>query len=89
MKTYTKVYLKAFNLTTADWIGCEVCEKEKATEIHHIIPRSKAPEMLNEITNIMAICRSCHDQFGSKVEFYDYLQEIHDRVIAEHQGKDK
>ena len=58
-------------------IPCEICGK-KAVDIHHIEARgmggTKAPE---NIANLMALCRRCHEDFGDKKQFKSYLQEIH------------
>jgi hypothetical protein len=35
----------------------------------------------DDITNLMALCRTCHLQYGDIQEMVDTLQELHDKVI--------
>lgn len=78
MKSYTKVYLKYFGYTTADYIPCEVsgCGK-KAVDLHHVEARSKRMDLLDDIHNLMAICRTCHEKYGDKKQYKDFLKETH------------
>ena len=36
MKIHTKIYLKHFGYTIADFIPCEICSS-KSVDIHHLI----------------------------------------------------
>lgn len=83
MQSYTKIYMKFFDYGIEDFIPCEVCGKI-ATEIHHIIPRSQDKSLLNEITNCMAICRTCHLDYGDKKQYKDHLQKTHNDFIKIH-----
>ncbi len=76
MKSYTKTYLKYFGYSTADFIPCEVCQ-QKAVDIHHIDARSIQPKLVNDINNLMAMCRGCHIKFGDKKQHKEYLKQIH------------
>lgn len=76
MKSYTKVYFKYFNYGEQDFVPCEVCGA-KAVDIHHIEARSKRKDLLNEITNLMALCRHHHEKYGDKVKYKEFLQETH------------
>jgi ribosomal protein L31 len=76
VKSYTKVYFKAFGYVEDDYIPCEICQKQ-ANDIHHIFSRSKRMDLLNSIENLMAVCRKCHNTYGDKKKFYDYLIRIH------------
>jgi len=80
MKPYTKVYLNHFGYTIADFIPCEVCGK-KAVDINHIEARSRRKDLLNEISNLMAMCRECHIEKGDKKHFKQELQEIHNKLL--------
>lgn len=76
MKPYTQVYLNHFGYSTADFIPCEICDS-RAVDIHHIEARSKRKDLLNDINNLMALCRKCHSEYGDIVELKPKLQEIH------------
>ena len=76
MKKYTKVYMNHFNFDVGDFIPCELCGT-KATEIHHIEARSLRKDLLNDVTNLMAVCRNCHIKFGDKKQYKNHLNQIH------------
>jgi hypothetical protein len=48
---------------------CELCEIECDCTRHHLVPKLKAKNKYKEIkddpTNILYVCRSCHDQIHS------------------------
>lgn len=81
MKRYTKVYLSFFGYSIADTIMCECCEKKKAVDIHHVWARSIRKDLENDIRNLMALCRLCHEKFGDKKQHREYLQELHDKKL--------
>ena len=80
MKTYTATYLKHFGYGLHDFVACEVCGA-KAVDIHHIKPGSTHKKLENDINNLMALCRKCHEDFGDKKQHRQYLQKIHDEEI--------
>jgi 5-methylcytosine-specific restriction endonuclease McrA len=81
VKKHTKVYLEHFDYTIDDFIPCEICGG-KAVDIHHIDCRgmggSKAKD---KIENLMALCRSCHIEYGDKKDQTEKLKEIHCQVL--------
>jgi len=79
MQSYTKVYLEFFNLTTADWIPYTVCGQQ-AVDIHHIFPRSKWKKLLNDINNLCALCRTCHDKYFA-VKYRGFLYDLQQKKI--------
>lgn len=76
MKSYVKVYLDFFDYTITDKIICEVCKENIAVDIHHVINRKQNSKLLNEITNLVALCRSCHHSKGDKAQYIAEFQEI-------------
>lgn len=80
MKSYTKVYLdymlKKFNHEPHE-LSCEVCGKP-ISDIHHILGKGKYPELKNEITNLIGLCRECHEKYGQKKQYIDLLKGIVD-----------
>lgn len=81
MKTYVKIYYDYFKITPGEVILCEVCEKQ-AVDIHHIKARGMGgSKTKNNISNLMALCRDCHDKYGDKKQYLEYLQEIHDKKL--------
>lgn len=84
MQSYTKIYLDAFGLDETDFCKCELCEKP-ATEIHHILARSKHKHLLNDIKNLQAICRTCHEEYGDRIYLMPMLLKIHQRILEIHE----
>jgi 5-methylcytosine-specific restriction endonuclease McrA len=76
MKSYTKVYLKFFDFNMSDFIQCENCG-QKSVDLHHIIARSQNLSLLNDIANLMALCRECHIKYGDKKQYIEMLKEKH------------
>lgn len=64
MQPHTKIYFKHFGISfnESGWhdpINCEVCNR-RAVDIHHINGRWNK-ENSNDIENLIALCRSCHE----------------------------
>jgi 5-methylcytosine-specific restriction endonuclease McrA len=77
MKKHTKIYMSYFGYDTSDFIPCEVCG-DKAVDIHHIECRGMGgTKEADKIENLQALCRKCHEKFGDKKDFKEFLQEIH------------
>lgn len=80
MQEYTKVYLDSFGLDETDYVKCECCDN-KATEIHHILTRKKLSSHLIRIENLMAICRTCHEEYGDRIYLMAMLLTIHQKIL--------
>ena len=78
-------YLKAMGFTTADFIPCEVCHS-KAVDCHHVIPRSKFGKKRkaeqDHISNLIALCRVCHDKAHANIISKETLQLIVSKRIT-------
>ena len=64
MKKHVKNYLKHHNLTIADVIMCEYCNKEVAVDIHHLVYRSHGGS--DEADNLIALGRTSHFNHHNK-----------------------
>jgi 5-methylcytosine-specific restriction endonuclease McrA len=57
--------LKVYRVNKASYLlanpFCQVCETEKAIDIHHKLSLGRGGK-LNDTTIFMAVCRSCHNQ---------------------------
>jgi 5-methylcytosine-specific restriction endonuclease McrA len=81
MKPYTKIYLNHFGYGMEDFIPCELCGN-RAVDIHHINARGMgSTKDKDTIDNLMALCRSCHIQYGDKKHHIEYLIETHNGKI--------
>lgn len=47
---------------------CERCQIRHSTDPHHLIPRSVAPSLVLEPSNLVALCRVCHNWVGHNPE---------------------
>ncbi len=83
MKKHTKIYLDYFSFDRCDFIPCEVCGNP-ANDIHHIdargMGRSKEKDV---ISNLQAVCRGCHIQYGDKKQYKELLKDIHSNYMLE------
>jgi len=85
MKPYTKIYMNFFGYTIADWIPCEVCGAT-STEIHHVgIKGMGGCKTMDNIENLIAVCRSCHNKAHAHEITKDELIKIHnDKIRTRH-----
>jgi len=84
MQKHVKIYLEYFGKSTADFVGCEICNS-KAVDIHHIIPRSKfgskTKDEQDKIENLIALCRNCHNEAHANSFSKEQLTEIHKKNL--------
>ena len=73
MVKYKKNYLDHFKLTTADFIACEFCNAP-AVDIHHATFKSQGGK--DDITNLIALCRNCHNKAHNSRQFNENLKLI-------------
>lgn len=81
MRNHTKVYYNYFLYSVYDFVPCEVCGY-KAVDIHHIVRRGMGGSKIKDrIENLMALCRKCHEYYGDKKQYKDFLTEKHMEVL--------
>jgi len=79
MKNHVKVYYEYFGYDSCDIIECENphCCRE-AVDIHHIDARGMGgSKCADNIENLMALCRACHEKYGDKKQYKDLLKAWH------------
>lgn len=79
MKPHTKIYLSFFDYDTDSFIPCELCGNT-ANDVHHINARGMGGDIKNKkdiIENLMALCRSHHEEYGDISELKEKLTELH------------
>ena len=78
------IYFDYFGYDVNSWIACEVCGVT-SVDIHHIIPRSKfgskRKEEQDNIRNLIALCRDCHNLAHDNKITKETLQEIVNKRI--------
>lgn len=79
MQNHTAIYMRHFGFGLQDFIPCEVCGS-RAIDIHHLVPRSKFGKKRKDeqdlITNLIALCRSCHDKAHQNKITVEQLKNI-------------
>lgn len=81
MTKHLKIYIKFFGYSVGDFIPCEVCGG-KAVDIHHIKARGMGGSKYRDvIENLMALCRKCHDKYGDKTRYRDFLKQKHKAMM--------
>jgi 5-methylcytosine-specific restriction endonuclease McrA len=82
LKNHTKVYLKFFGYTGYEFMPCECCGG-KAVDVHHIRARGMGGSKLRDvIENLMGLCRVCHEKYGDKEQWREWLVEVHERFMV-------
>ena len=87
MQKHTKIYFDWFGYDISDFIKCECCG-QPSVSIHHIERRGMGGSKLKDyIENLMAVCMKCHDEYGDKKHYKDYLKSVHAESMKNHLNK--
>jgi len=79
VQKHTKIYYRYFDYGEQDIVPCEACGRP-AVDIHHI--NGRIGKDANNIENIMAVCRKCHDlAHGEKISKGELLY-IHKNFLT-------
>jgi len=79
MTRHVRIYMDYFGYGEQDIILCEVCG-QRAVDIHHIEGRGKGKDV---ISNLIALCRKCHNSAHGLEKTYlhkDVIHKIHEKV---------
>ena len=87
MKKHTKIYMDYFGYGEQDFIPCENCGK-RAVDIHHIDPKKMGGSKdKDNINNLCALCRGCHNMAHDGKLNKDNLILIHRYTIANYNSR--
>lgn len=78
MTPHCKIYMAHFDYVTAEEIPCEGCTRP-AVDIHHIYGRGEGKDV---ISNLMAVCRKCHDKMHNGKVTKSEAQLIHNFFLG-------
>jgi ethanolamine utilization protein EutA (predicted chaperonin) len=73
--------MRFFDYGEEDWMPCERCGG-RLIDIHHIFGRIGA--LLNDIFNLIGLCRLCHNLAHAEKITKEQLKEIHLKFMKEH-----
>lgn len=80
MQKHTVIYMKYFGHGEQEFIPCENCGK-RASDVHHLKFRSQGG--MDEIENLMGLCRKDHERAHNDPEYNEQLKQIHLRFIKD------
>jgi hypothetical protein len=82
--SHSTIYNKYFNISPHNVRVCELTGSTKNLEIHHIDARGMGGRpSADTIENLMCLTREAHNFFGDKVQYKDWLKEVHLRFMVE------
>lgn len=80
---YTQLYYEFFEYFEGDVIFCEVC-LNVAVDMHHLKARGMGGRNRKDnIKDVMALCRDCHEKYGDKKKYMKSLKKIHYKKIID------
>ena len=78
MKKHTRIYYKYFGYGIDDRILCEYCNSKIAVDIHHIDNKGMGgSKEKDNIENLIALCRVCHEDAHKEKITKSELISIH------------
>jgi 5-methylcytosine-specific restriction endonuclease McrA len=81
MVKYKKVYRDFFGVGDDDVVLCEICD-QPAVDLHHVSRKGMGGSKEKDyIENLMALCRRCHEDYGDRKEYMDFLKRTHMNII--------
>tara|TARA_Y100001973_G_scaffold57863_1_gene85300 strand:- start:157 stop:498 length:342 start_codon:yes stop_codon:yes gene_type:complete len=84
LKKHTKVYMTFFNYGETDFIMCEMCQQDRAVDIHHLEGRGMGGSSSKDyIENLMGLCRDCHNKAESDSAFNMFCRIKHLELVCQ------
>lgn len=84
MQKHVKIYKQHFGISMqdAEFVPCTGCGQQ-SVDIHHLLPRSLGGD--NDIENLCAVCRRCHDRAHTFPSYNEYLKIKHLKKLIDHE----
>ena len=84
LKKNTKVYMTFFDYGETDFITCEMCQQDRAVDIHHLEGRGMGGSSCKDhIENLMGLCRDCHIKCESDSMFNCFAKIKHLELVCQ------
>jgi len=82
--------MQFFDYGEQDFVMCEMCQQDRAVDIHHLTKQSKFGNKKERdfIENLMALCRDCHNKAESNDDSFNmycrikHLENVCNQVFA-------
>ena len=70
--------MRFFDYGEQDFVMCEMCQQDRAVDIHHLTKQSKFGNKKEKdyIENLMALCRDCHNKAESNDDSFNMYCRI-------------
>jgi len=80
-RSHKRIYFDYFGYSSGDWIACSVCGNT-AVDIHAIdCDGMGGTKKEQPIEGLIAVCRPCHNFYGDKNQFKEYLYELQRMIL--------
>ena len=78
MRKHTKIYMQFFDYGEQDFVMCEMCQQDRAVDVHHIQSRGMGGSKEKDfIENLVGLCRECHIKAESDSSFNMFCRIKH------------
>ena len=78
MKKHTKLYMNFFDYGEEDFVMCEMCQQDRAVDIHHLDNRGMGGSKTKDyIENLVGLCRDCHNNAENDTSFNMFCRIKH------------
>jgi len=78
VKKHTKLYMDFFDYGEQDFVMCEMCQQDRAVDIHHLDSRGMGGSKTKDyIENLMGLCRDCHNKAENDSSFNMFCRIKH------------
>lgn len=83
---YKRLYLDYFGFKVSSDSFCEIPHCGRiAVDVHHIECRGiGGTTAVEDINNLMGLCREHHLEYGDKKQWKEFLQIVHEKFIKKH-----
>ena len=70
--------MQFFDYGEQDFVMCEMCQQDRAVDIHHLTKQSKFGNKKEKdyIENLMGLCRDCHNKAESNDDSFNMYCRI-------------
>ena len=78
---HVKIYKEYFGFALDEYVPCEGCGAP-SVDVHHLLFKSLGGK--NDIENICAVCRKCHDRAHDFPSYNEYLKIKHLKYLNDY-----